>query len=120
LENDAETVVALIAAGEDCDAKDSEGFTPLHLAAQQDSLDAARHLLQSGAEVDSTNAYGNTPLFVAVFNSQGYGEMIELLRAHGADPHHANAQGRTPLGLARLIANTDVAQFFEGVPKVSS
>ncbi|WP_263972339.1 hypothetical protein [Spongiactinospora rosea] len=38
--------------------------------------------------------------------------MIELLRRWGADPFKANSSGQTPLGLARLIANYDVARFF--------
>lgn len=56
------------------------------------------------------------PLWVAVFNSKGRGELIGLLRAHGADPLHANASGQGPVGLARLIANYDVAQYFADVP----
>jgi ankyrin repeat protein len=62
--------------------------------------------------VDAVNSYGNTPLFTAVFNSRGLGELIKLLRHHGADPWHPNNTGQTPTGLARLIANYDVAQFF--------
>jgi ankyrin repeat protein len=58
------------------------------------------------------NEHGNTPLFVAVFNSRGRGDLIRLLRASGADPRKENVHGQTPLGLARLIGNYDVAQFF--------
>ncbi|HZM82946.1 MAG TPA: ankyrin repeat domain-containing protein [Candidatus Limnocylindrales bacterium] len=58
------------------------------------------------------NKFGNTPLFVAVFNSQGRGDLIQLLRGAGADPFKQNSSGQTPVGLARLIANYDVAQFF--------
>lgn len=72
-----------------------------------------RMLLSHGASVDQENRYGNTPLWTAVFNSQGRGDVIALLRAHGADPHRPNAHGRTPLDLARTIANYDVAQFFQ-------
>ncbi len=69
-------------------------------------------LLDAGASVDVENTYGNTPLFVAVLNSRGRGDIIGLLRSRGADPLHVNASGQTPVGLARLIANYDVAQFF--------
>jgi ankyrin repeat protein len=88
------------------------GFTPLHFAAQEHAARVAEVLLEEGAEVDAPNVYGNTPLFVAVFNSRGRGTLIELLRAHGADPHHVNDAGQTPVGLARLIGNYDVARFF--------
>lgn len=50
-----------------------------------------------------------------MFNSKGRGELIKLLRSHGADPLHSNASGQTPVRLARLIANYDVAQFFEDI-----
>jgi ankyrin repeat protein len=105
----------LLNNGEAPDARDRDGFTPLHLAAQENAVEAARTLLDHGAEVDSVNKYGNTPLFVSVFNSRGRGEMINLLRERGADTEKMNDSGQTPVGLARLIANYDVARFFTDV-----
>ena len=61
-------------------------------------------LLAVGAEVDARNRYGNTSLWTAVFESRRRGELIELLRAAGADPHAVNRSGQNPLGLARRIA----------------
>jgi ankyrin repeat protein len=116
LNDDAGEVGALLASSADADAQDVEGFTPLHIAAQEGSVAAARMLLDYGAAVDRENVYGNTPLFVAVFNSRGRGELIELLRSRGADPHHVNRSGQTPVGLARLIGNSDVARFFADLP----
>ncbi|WP_020577408.1 ankyrin repeat domain-containing protein [Actinopolymorpha alba] len=101
--------------GLDPNAADSHGFTPLHFAAQEYAVDCLRELLASGATVDARNCYGNTPLFTAVINSRGRGEVIELLRAHGADPLARNQSGQTPLGLARLVANYDVARYFADV-----
>ncbi len=116
LENNVAEVTQLLDGAADPNAADRLGFTPLHLAAQTWSLDAARLLLDRGAEVDATNSYGNTPLFIAVFNSKGRGDLIELLRNHGADPLKANKSGQTPVGLARLIGNYDVARFFSDIP----
>jgi ankyrin repeat protein len=115
LEGTAEQARALLAAGENPDLGDRDGFTPLHLAAQKGNLAVATVLLDAGAEVDPVNKYGNSPLFVAVFNSQGRGDVIELLRQHGADSRKVNTSGQTPVGLARLIANYDVKQFFEDI-----
>lgn len=114
--DDVSTLKELISRGEYPDATDRLGFTPLHLAAQQWSVHAAEALLDGGASVDPENEFGNTPLFVAVFNSNGRGELIELLRSHGADSFHVNRSGQTPVGLARLIANYDVAQWFADLP----
>jgi ankyrin repeat protein len=112
LTNDVPEIRRLFASGADANIVDAQGFSPLHLAAQEYAIEAARELLSSGAVVDARNLWGNTPLFVAVFNSRGRGEMIELLRSHGADPLAANKSGQTPVGLARLIGNYDVARYF--------
>jgi ankyrin repeat protein len=112
LTNDQPGAEARLAAGDDPNASDQKGFTPLHFAAQEGAVEVARLLLDHGAEVDRTNVYGNTPLFTAVFNSRGDGSLIELLRGRGADPQRENLSGQTPAGLARLIANYDVARFF--------
>ena len=96
MDDDVPTIEALLSSGESPDVQDEQGFTPLHFAAQQYSLSATAALLDAGATVDSENTFGNTPLFVAVFNSNGRGELIRLLRSHGADPLHANASGQTP------------------------
>jgi ankyrin repeat protein len=113
--DDVAMLEALLAAGESPDVQDEQGFTPLHFAAQEHSLSAGVALLNAGATVDLENAFGNTALFVAVFNSKGRGELIDLLRSSGADPLHANASGQTPVGLARLIGNYDVDQFFSDI-----
>jgi ankyrin repeat protein len=113
LKNDPAEAAELLAGGSDPNLSDQAGFTPLHFAAQEGSVDVARILVNNGARVDPTNGFGNTPLWVAVFNSQGHGDMIALLRQHGADPLKENRNGQTPAGLARLIGNYDVGQFFE-------
>jgi len=70
------------------------------------------YFARRGAAVDSVNGYGNTPLGVAVFNYRGNGDFIMLLRSRGADPWRANKSGNTPIGLARMVANYDVAKIF--------
>jgi ankyrin repeat protein len=116
LANDLPALEARLVAGDDPNAADGDGFTPLHFAAQERALEAARVLLEHGADVDPANTYGNTPLFAAVFNSRGDGSVIGLLRTRGADPARKNRSGQTPVGLARSIADYDVAQFFSDLP----
>ena len=85
----------------------------MHFAAQKRALAAATALLGAGARADAVNSCGNTPLFTAIFSSRGRGELIWLLRRHGAGPWHPDNTGHTPVGTARMIANYDVARFFD-------
>ncbi len=114
--DDTDRAAALLEQGADPNLGDRMGFTPLHFAAQEGSVGVAELLFGAGADVDPVNSHGNTPLWTAVFNCRGDGEMIRLLRSRSADPNHENNAGNTPVGLARLIANYAVAQFFTDLP----
>jgi ankyrin repeat protein len=106
----------LVRRGADVDIADKNGWTPLHFAAQSQSPKIVALILDGGARIDPQDAHGNTPLSKAVFECKGIGDTIELLRARGADPHLVNRHGQTPVGLARLIGNFNVAQFFTDLP----
>lgn len=106
----------LVRKGLDVNLADKNGWTPLHFAAQSQAPEVATLLLNAGAHVDPKDIHGNTPLFKAVFESNGRGDTIKLLRARGADPFCVNKHGQTPVGLARLIANFDVKQYFTDLP----
>ena len=112
LTDDVESARELLAAGADSDLPDRRRFTPLHFAAQANAEAVARLLLDHAAKGHPVDSFGNTPLFTAVFNSKGSGNIIALLRQCGADAFHAS----TKLGLARLIDNYDVARFFSDLP----
>ena len=105
----------LLAAHADVDLQDPDGWSALHFAAQEKSHEVCVALLDAGARHDLRNSRGATPLFVAVINYRGSGEIITLLRARGADPLAANARGLSPCSLARGISNYDVAKFFTDV-----
>jgi ankyrin repeat protein len=93
---------------------DHGGCSALHFAAQNFELDAAEELLRVGAQMELKDSVGNTPLWRAVANSRGRGEMIALLLRHGAGRLAKNNNGKTPVDLANLVANYDLKQFFQG------
>lgn len=64
-------------------ARNPEGWTALHVAAQAGNKMHVRALLSLGAEVDATNAAGRTPAFIAAW--QGHLEVMVELSAAGAD-----------------------------------
>ena len=111
--SDASEVDRLLRLQMDANAQDRNGWAPLHFAAQANSIEVTELLLRSGAAVDIPDEHGNTPLFRAVFGYSSSGQIIQALRMAGADPHRLNKHGVCPLELARTIANTDVAKFFQ-------
>ena len=117
IDGDAAKARTLVAAGARVDAADDDGWTPLHYAAHTYSKTTAELLLAAGAPVDAQDSHGNTPLSTAVFESRGRGELVILLRQHGADPCRDNNYGVSPVSLARTIANYDVAQYFRDLPE---
>jgi len=71
-------------AGADMNIRDSDGRTPLIIAAQIGFLDGARVLLYHGADVNADDSKGQTPLIMAV---QAHDlPMVRLLVENGADP----------------------------------
>ena len=75
-----------------------DGFTALHLAAFFGQEDAARILLERGANVSLVARHATihvTPLHSAA--SGGHPEIVKLLLEHGADPNAAQDGGFTPL-----------------------
>jgi ankyrin repeat protein len=73
-------------------------LTPLVYAARAGSIDAARVLLEAGADVNQVTRYGWSPLLAATQN-RNYG-IGKFLIEHGADVNLANKGGWTPLYLA--------------------
>ena len=72
------------------------GLTPLLLASRQGHFEAARTLLEAGADVNRPSAGdGTTPLLIAIIN--GRFDLAKFLLDNGADPTRASRNGATPL-----------------------
>jgi len=74
-----ETLALLLKAGAKVSGMDSQGRTPLHLAAKFDNVRAAEVLIKEGAKVMARDMTGRTPLDYAES-----APMIKLLKASGA------------------------------------
>lgn len=72
-------IEALIKAGADVSAKDEDGETPLHKAAEYDNLKGAIMLIEAGAKIMEKDNFGRTPLDYVKSTM-----MVKLLKSHGA------------------------------------
>lgn len=59
----------LINAGASLEAKDDDGWTPLHIAAYRGNIEAIKTLICVGAALNSTDRRGDTPLHEAVLRA---------------------------------------------------
>ena len=76
-----EAVKQHLAAGTDVNAKDDNGWIPLHFAVYYGHKEIVELLIAKGAEVNAKDKNGWTPLHLAV--DGGYTETADLLRNHG-------------------------------------
>jgi hypothetical protein len=88
--------------------------TPLHLAARDGDIEAARRLLAGGADIDARANGAHTPLMAAA--AYGELEMVRFLLAQGADPSLRDADGRTAAERARQNGHAALVGVLESIP----
>lgn len=86
----------LLSRTENVNPRDSEGNTPLMAAARSTNM-SVQLLLDAGAEVNTTNALGQTALHVAA--NAGYAEILRTLIEAGANTGAVDHEGRTAIDL---------------------
>jgi len=119
---------SLSATNIDVNARDRDGNTPLHLAARSGDGEVFSWLCARGAQLDLTNAAGETPRLLAlsassafsrmrlpegedVFALAGKGQLAALQRILAAEPKlisATNRQGETILRVAARAGQTNV------------
>jgi len=77
---------------------ENNGLQLIHEAAREGNIEKLRALLEAGAEIESRNEKGETPLHCAV--SAGHTHIFYLLTGNDADLNARDHAGRTPLHVA--------------------
>jgi len=108
---DCDQLAELVAGGIPVTAKDDDGNTALHFAAQGE-MGCVDKLLELGAEVNAVNNDGATPLIEAV--KYGDYEISKSLLDKGADKSLKTADGETALSYANEGGDSEIIGLLGG------
>jgi len=111
---DSETFLQKVKELENVNKKYQKGFTLLHFACEYNNIKLAKELLERQINIEEKNIYGNTPLWIAVFNSNGNYDMVDLLLSYNANPNSVNNADNTPLKFAITIDDKILIQKLKG------
>lgn len=93
----------LLDRGANPDIADTNGATPLALAAQAGFVEGVEALAAKGAQVDVADSTGETPLIAAIHRRDS--ATVEALLAKGANPARTDNSGRSARDYAALMKN---------------
>ncbi|GAM22416.1 hypothetical protein SAMD00019534_055910 [Acytostelium subglobosum LB1] len=93
------------------EAKNSKGQTGLFVACSVGNIDAVGRLLEAGADANTSDTFGNTPIHEAL--SFGYSDIAKKLVACGADASRPMAvfPQSTPLHVAAQQGDLDLVEY---------
>lgn len=116
-EGDTAAIERYIEAGADLNAKEpAGGSTPLIIAAIFGQTEAARLLIENGAEVDIKNNDGTTALSAAAFFC--HPETLKLLIENGANVNTTSSTGSTPLDTATAPWDSEIQGFYQMIGQI--
>jgi ankyrin repeat protein len=93
------------------DAKDHEGKTQLHKAAETGDTELVQKLLGQNAEIDIQDVTGQTPFHLAC--RTGHSEIVNMLIAHHADINKKDYQNNRPITEALVHEHIEVLKILK-------
>jgi uncharacterized protein len=96
--------------GANVNFKDRIGYTALHFAAQNNSFEYAKLLIDNGADPNIQDKHGNIPLWTAMFNSKLIiSDTVKLLLKHQSDVELNNNYGKNCRFMFKTFFNGDIS-----------
>lgn len=111
-DNQIDKVKHFIETGLSANAKDENGYTPLHAAAEYGRLELIEYLVGEGADVNIRDNDGDTPLHATESSN-----VAEILVRLGADVRTRNLDGLTPL--EKALEEQDFPELIEYLRKAN-
>ena len=96
--NPVPVVRFLLSQGANANARDENGFTPLHMACSRGHVETLDELLKCGPNVDAQDQLGQTALHYSAAKDSDH--TAKVLIAAGADRAVATRNGRLPFDFA--------------------
>ena len=120
---DTETIGFLLSHGAKINERDNSGWTALHHATCicggcgcMTNGAIGSYLIQQGADVNSRNSNGDTPLMLLVETAYYSADTVRLARnliRRGTDLNHKNKAGKTALQLAKEVGWPEIVQLLK-------
>ena len=96
--NNLESIKKLIESGKlDINTQNYKKYTLLNYSTYCDKFDISIYLISNGADVNTPDHCGDTPLHNLLIDGVFHEQLVELLLEHGADPYIKNNNGWTPI-----------------------
>ncbi len=97
----------LIVMGADKEARNENGYTPLHMASYKGHLSTVEFLIAKGADKEAKDKnHGTTPLLVASLH--GHLSLVKYLLDKGASAVVKSKDGKTPSDMAKEFKHTAI------------
>lgn len=103
---DFKQVRIFINNGANINDKDSNGFTPLIIAAYYGNAPIVKYLCENGASINEQEKNGFTALIYASY--YGFDDVVQILLQHNASLEIANKYGYTALSYAEKNNDQDI------------
>ncbi|KPK46759.1 MAG: hypothetical protein AMK72_09335, partial [Planctomycetes bacterium SM23_25] len=113
-DGNVEAIKKILASGVKVDAKNEYNTTSLLMAALFGHTDAAKLLIEKGADIKAAKGGDGSPaLHIASFFC--YADLVKLLLSKGADINATNARGETPLDTVSAPWSDDLGKLYTGI-----